>query len=40
MICEKDPIHDVDDYGCVDCFYEAITVQSLIEMDKDEQRTT
>jgi len=34
--CEVDPTHEIDRYGCIDCFFEACTEQSLIEMEKEE----
>ena len=37
MKCSVDETHIVDDHGCVECFYDYITHETLIELDKEEE---
>lgn len=32
--CERDSTHEVDDYGCIDCFYEAMQKKQFELWDK------
>jgi len=34
--CKIDPSHETDLYGCIDCFFEELSNQCLMEMYKDE----
>ncbi len=38
--CKIDPKHLVDSYGCFDCFWEELTIQTLQEWAKEDELHT